>query len=67
LFAELKTATEAAEKVEVQTQKLHKHMQEIKNTRMGGLDGKVKDLSKKINKATTDKTKLAAAIAAVER
>lgn len=63
----MEKASGAAEKVESQVNQLSKQIDEIRNNAIGGMDTKLKDLNKKINKAQADKTKLGVAISANER
>lgn len=63
----MEKASGAAEKVESQVKQLSKQIDEIRNNAIGGMDDKLKELNKKINKAQADKTKLGVAISANER
>jgi uncharacterized protein YoxC len=67
IFAAMDKASTAAENVESQVKQLSKQIDEIRNNAIGGMDDKLKELNKKINKAQADKTKLGVAISANER
>jgi peptidoglycan hydrolase CwlO-like protein len=66
-LAAMDQASTAAENVESQVKQLSKQIDEIRNNAIGGMDDKLKELNKKINKAQADKTKLGVAISANER
>ncbi|XP_059483469.1 structural maintenance of chromosomes protein 4 [Neocloeon triangulifer] len=64
---DMESASSAAEKIETEVEKLRKEIEEIRINTVGGMDNKLKELNKKITKAQSDRTKLAAAIASNER
>jgi peptidoglycan hydrolase CwlO-like protein len=67
VFAAMDKASNAAENVETQVKQLSAQIDEIRNNAIGGMDDKLKELNKKINKAQSDKTKLGVAISSNER